>query len=170
MRTPLHLVVMGVSGTGKTTIALALAERLGWTYAEGDEFHSSENVSQMTRGLPLTDEDRMPWLLAITRWIESRNGLGESTVVTCSALKRSYRDVLGSAEGDVRFIHLLGDPEAIQARIKARTGHFMPETLLPSQVSTIEPLQDDERGIIVENVGTPAQVCSNIIDRLGLNV
>ena len=159
---------MGVSGSGKTTIATALSERLGWVYAEADEFHSAENISKMTRGIPLTDEDREPWLDAIAQWISNKSANGESTIVTCSALKRRYRDVLAAADGDVRFIHLLGDVELIRLRMNTRTGHFMPESLLPSQVSTLEPLQDGERGLTVDNVGTPADVTDSIIAQLGL--
>jgi gluconokinase len=164
----MHLVIMGVSGSGKTTIATALSERLGWVYAEADEFHSAENISKMTQGIPLTDEDREPWLDAIAQWISNKSANGESTIVTCSALKRRYRDVLAAADGDVRFIHLLGDVELIRLRMKTRTGHFMPESLLPSQVSTLEPLQDGELGLTVDNVGTPADVTDSIIARLGL--
>jgi gluconokinase len=164
----MHLVIMGVSGSGKTTIANALSERLGWAYAEADEFHSAENVSKMSQGIPLTDEDRAPWLGAIAQWISNKSANGESTIVTCSALKRRYRDVLAAADGDVRFIHLLGHVELIRSRMKTRAGHFMPESLLPSQVSTLEPLQDGERGLTVDNVGTPAEVTDRIIARLGL--
>ena len=169
MESPMHLVIMGVSGSGKTTIATALSERLGWVYAEADEFHSQENISKMTQGVALTDQDRQPWLDAIARWISGKTANGESTIVTCSALKRRYRDILGAADGDVRFVHLLSEVELIRSRMKTRTGHFMPESLLPSQVSTLEPLQEEERGLTIDNVGTPADVTDVIIAHLGLS-
>lgn len=168
MEPPMHLIIMGVSGSGKTTIATALSERLGWVYAEADEFHSAENITRMSQGIPLTDEDRAPWLESIARWISDKSAKGESTIVTCSALKRRYRDVLAGADGDVRFVHLLGDLEIIRSRMTTRIGHFMPESLLPSQVSTLEPLQEDEQGLIVENVGTPVDVTDSIMAGLGL--
>lgn len=168
MEPRMHLVIMGVSGSGKTTIATALAERLGWIYAEADEFHSSENISRMTQGIALTDEDRKPWLDAIAQWISLKSRNGESTIVTCSALKRSYRDVLAAADGDVRFVHLRGDVELIRSRMKTRTGHFMPESLLASQVSTLEPLQEGEHGLTVDNVDTLENVIDDIMARLGL--
>ncbi|GAB3536988.1 gluconokinase [Arthrobacter tecti] len=168
METRMHLVIMGISGSGKTTIATALSNRLGWSYAEADEFHSAANITKMTQGIALTDEDRHPWLTAIQEWISSKSAVGESTIVTCSALKRSYRDILAAADGDVRFIHLLGDVELIRSRLKTRTGHFMPESLLPSQVSTLEPLGEKENGITVMNVGTPDEVTDSILQQLGL--
>lgn len=168
MEPPMHLIIMGVSGSGKTTIATALSERLGWVYAEADEFHSAENITRMSQGIALTDEDRAPWLESIARWISDKSAKGESTIVTCSALKRRYRDVLAGADGDVRFVHLLGDLEIIRSRMTTRIGHFMPESLLPSQVSTLEPLQEDEQGLIVENVGTPVDVTDSIMAGLGL--
>ncbi|OUE19792.1 Thermoresistant gluconokinase [Clavibacter michiganensis] len=165
---PRHVVVMGISGSGKTTIATALAERLGWTFAEADEFHSEANVAKMSAGTPLTDDDRWPWLEAMRDWMGGEARAGRSTVVTCSALKRSYRDLLDSAEGDVRFVHLSGDTELIRERMKTRSGHFMPASLLPSQISTLEPLDDGERGLTLENTGTPDEVTTRIVDELGL--
>jgi gluconokinase len=169
MESAMHLVIMGVSGSGKTTIATALSERLGWTYAEADEFHSPANIERMTQGIPLTDEDRKPWLDSIAGWISEKSDRGESTIVTCSALKKAYRDVLSAADGDVRFVHLLGDVELIRSRMKTRTGHFMPESLLPSQVSTLEPLQENEHGLTVQNVDPPAEVVDRLMAELGLD-
>ena len=165
---PRHVVVMGISGSGKTTIATALAERLGWTFAEADEFHPAANIAKMSAGTPLTDDDRWPWLQAMRDWMGGEARAGRSTVVTCSALKRSYRDLLDGAEGDVRFVHLSGDTELILERMKTRSGHFMPASLLPSQISTLEPLDDGERGLTLENTGTPDEVTTRIVDELGL--
>ncbi|MUK00963.1 AAA family ATPase [Vibrio cholerae] len=165
---PRHVVVMGISGSGKTTIATQLAERLGWVYAEADEFHPAENIAKMTSGTPLTDEDRWPWLESMRNWMTAQAQSGRSTVVTCSALRRSYRDVLAEAEGRVRFVHLLGDTDLILERMKTRSGHFMPESLLPSQISTLEPLEADEQGVRIENTGTPDQVTNDVIDQLDL--
>lgn len=169
MEKRMHLVIMGISGSGKTTMATALSQRLGWAYAEADEFHSPENITKMTQGIPLTDEDRQPWLTSIQRWVSGKTTEGQSTIVTCSALKRSYREILAAADGDVRFVHLLGEVELIRSRMKTRTGHFMPESLLPSQMSTLQPLQYDENGITVMNVGTPAEVTEEILNRLNLS-
>jgi gluconokinase len=165
---PRHVVVMGISGSGKTTIATALAERLGWTFAEADEFHPGANIAKMSAGTPLTDDDRWPWLEALRDWMGGEARADRSTVVTCSALKRTYRDLLDGAEGDVRFVHLSGDTELILERMKTRSGHFMPASLLPSQISTLEPLDDGERGLTLENTGTPDEVTSRIVDELGL--
>jgi len=165
---PRHVVVMGISGSGKTTIATALAERLGWTFAEADEFHPEANIAKMSAGTPLTDDDRWPWLEAMRNWMSGEARAGRSTVVTCSALKRSYRDLLDGADGDVRFVHLSGDTELIRERMKTRSGHFMPASLLPSQISTLEPLEEGEHGFALENTGTPAEVTARIVDELGL--
>ncbi|WP_187393241.1 gluconokinase [Arthrobacter echini] len=165
---PRHVVVMGISGSGKTTIATHLAETLGWTFAEADEFHSAENIEKMTSGTPLTDEDRWPWLESIRAWLTEQAEAGTSTVITCSALRRAYRDVLAQAAGEVRFVHLLGDTDLILDRMKTRSGHFMPQSLLPSQLSTLEPLESDEQGIRIMNTGTPDEVTAGVIDQLGL--
>ncbi len=163
-----HLVVMGVSGSGKTTVALLLAERLGWTFAEADDFHPEANVALMAAGTPLTDADRAPWLAAIAHWVSQRDAEGVSTVVTCSALRRAYRDVLRTAAGDVRFVHLAGDPALIATRMTARTDHFMPPSLLPSQLATLEPLEADEDGVVVPVGPPPAQVVDEALRALGL--
>ncbi len=122
----------------------------------------------MSAGTPLTDGDRWPWLEAMRDWMGGEARAGRSTVVTCSALKRSYRDLLDGADGDVRFEHLSGDTELIRERMKTRRRHFMPASLLPSQISTLEPLDAGERGLTLENTGTPAEVTRRIVDELGL--
>ncbi|MCH6472015.1 gluconokinase [Sinomonas terrae] len=140
----LHVVVMGVAGAGKTTVSAALADRLGWVLAEADEFHPQANVDKMASGVPLTDEDRWPWLRSIRDWMTTQASVGRSTVLTCSALKRSYRRLLTQADGHVVFAHLDGSPELLAERMASRSGHFMPTGLLPSQLSTLEPLTADE--------------------------
>ena len=139
-----HLVVMGVAGSGKSTIAAALSKQLGWACAEADEFHPQSNIDKMSQGTPLQDEDRWPWLQQIQDWMTGKARAGESTVLTCSALKRSYRQLLSEAEGRVLFIHLHGGADLLSQRMQGREGHFMPPTLLPSQLATLEPLTDEE--------------------------
>ena len=141
---PTHLVIMGVSGTGKSTIAAALSEQLGWACAEADEFHPQANIDKMSQGIPLQDNDRWPWLQEIQDWMSARAGAGKSTVLTCSALKQSYRNLLSRAQGRVLFVHLDGDAHLIGERMQGREGHFMPPTLLPSQLATLEPLSAAE--------------------------
>lgn len=141
------IVVMGVSGSGKTTVGTALAEALGVEYAEADTFHPRANIEKMSSGVPLTDEDRAPWLEAIAAWIREHQATGG--VVTSSALKRRYRDVLRSG-GDVWFAHLDGDRETLAERMKTRSGHFMPVSLLDSQLADLEPLQPDEHGEVFD--------------------
>ncbi len=153
------LVVMGVSGSGKTTVAQLLASELGWQFAEADEFHPPANIAKMESGHPLTDEDRWPWLEAVRDWASERADAGQDAVVTCSALKRSYRDLLRGSRARVRFVHLDGPPELLARRIGSRTGHFMPSSLLGSQLATLEPLQADEDGVVV-SVDQPAQDCA----------
>jgi gluconokinase len=139
-----HLVVMGVAGSGKSTIAAALSQQLGWACAEADEFHPQSNISKMTQGIPLQDEDRWPWLQEIRDWMTAQAAAGHSTVLTCSALKQTYRHLLADAEGRVLFVHLDGGADLISQRMQGREGHFMPPTLLPSQLATLEPLTGDE--------------------------
>ncbi|RZQ62603.1 gluconokinase [Amycolatopsis suaedae] len=149
------VVVMGVAGSGKTTVGTELARRLGVPYAEADEFHPEANIAKMSAGTPLTDEDRWPWLDAIARWIGRHAGPGG--VVTSSALKRSYRDVLRGG-GDVWFVHLHGDRELIAERMRKRSGHFMPVSLLDSQIADLEPLQPDEAGVVLDIARSPADL------------
>ncbi|OFI38464.1 gluconate kinase [Arthrobacter sp. SW1] len=140
----IHVVVMGVAGAGKSTIAEALSSSLGWDMAEADRFHPSANITKMAGGVPLTDEDRWPWLRSIRDWMTSEAQAGKSTVLTCSALKRSYRELLAEAQGRVVFVHLDGTPELLAERMGGREGHFMPPSLLPSQLATLEPLSAEE--------------------------
>lgn len=149
----IHIVVMGVAGCGKSTVVEAVRDQLGYTLAEGDDFHSKANIDKMADGIPLTDEDRWPWLELINKWMIARESLGESTVVSSSALKRSYREAL-SKNLNVYFIHLDGSHELIEKRLKERKGHFMPPTLLPSQFATLEPLGQDENGEVISIEGS----------------
>ncbi|MEV4990360.1 gluconokinase [Pseudarthrobacter sp. LMD1-1-1.1] len=139
-----HLVVMGVAGSGKSTLAAALSRQLGWACAEADEFHPAANIAKMSQGIPLQDEDRWPWLEEIRDWMTAQAAAGKSTVLTCSALKRGYRDLLSGAQGRVVFLHLDGGADLISQRMQGREGHFMPPTLLPSQLATLEPLTPEE--------------------------
>jgi gluconokinase len=148
-RQPLHIVVMGVSATGKTTVGEQLAEELGCEFIEGDELHPRRNIEKMESGVPLTDEDRWPWLQAIAEMVAVKDYEGVSTVVTCSALKHSYRDVLRDA-APTFFVHLHAPFEVLEQRMQERTKHFMPTTLLKSQFDTLEELGDDEEGAVVD--------------------
>ncbi len=156
---------MGVSGSGKTTVARALAERLGWHYQEGDALHPPANVAKMAAGMPLTDEDRWPWLAAIAAVINSWQATGASGIVTCSALKRAYRDVLVGGRRDVRLVHLAGGQALIAARMAARRGHFMPPALLDSQFATLEPPGDDEQPLVVDITRDPAAIVADLAAR-----
>ncbi|SMF51892.1 gluconokinase [Cellulosimicrobium cellulans J34] len=169
-RTPQHLVVMGVAGSGKTTVATLLARHLGTEYAEADQFHPQANIDKMSAGTPLTDEDRWPWLEAIRDWLSAEADAGRSGVVTCSALKRSYRDLLRTADGSVCFVHLDGSRELLGERMEHRSGHFMPTSLLPSQLATLEPLADDEPGFTLDVASTPEQIVEQILARTHLSV
>lgn len=142
------IVVMGVSGCGKSTVGEALARRLGVPFADADDFHSAANVAKMTAGTPLDDTDREPWLRAIGAWLHERADGG--AVAACSALRRAYRDILRAEAPQVLFLHLHGDPETVRDRVAARTGHFMPESLVASQFATLEPLETDERGVVLD--------------------
>lgn len=148
MRT--HLVVMGVAGCGKSTVAAGLHELLAWPLAEGDDFHPIANITKMSEGIPLTDEDRWPWLDSIVAWTEREDAAGHSTIVTCSALRRAYRDRLRAAPGRTLFVHLTGAESLLAERMNARPDHFMPPSLLPSQLATLEPLDPDESGVALD--------------------
>ncbi|MDN3293571.1 gluconokinase [Streptomyces ficellus] len=164
MHKPPVVVVMGVAGTGKTTIGPLVAERLGVPYAEGDDFHPEENIAKMSAGIPLDDQDRWPWLDAIGRWAHGRAGLGG--VVSSSALKRAYRDRLRAAAPGVIFLHLTGDRALIEERMAARKGHFMPTALLDSQFATLQPLGDDEAGVAVDVSGSPEDITDRAVAAL----
>ncbi|KAB1150543.1 gluconokinase [Streptomyces luteolifulvus] len=156
MRTPHVVVVMGVTGTGKSTIGPLLAARLGVPYAEGDDFHPRANIAKMSAGTPLDDADRWPWLDAIGAWARKRTGLGG--VVSCSALKRSYRDRLAATAPGITFLHLTGERSLIEDRMAHRRGHFMPRSLLDSQFATLQPLGADEPGVAVVVSGSPEEI------------
>ena len=167
------VVLMGVSGCGKSTIGGLLAGRLGWPLAEGDDLHPPENVAKMAAGHPLDDNDRRPWLARIREWIEGRLTAGESGIVTCSALKRRYRDVLRgdgpSPAGDVVFVYLHGTREQLLARLTARQGHFMPPSLLDSQLADLEPPEPDEHAVQIDIGPPPAVQAQTILEKLGLD-
>jgi len=160
------VVVMGVSGSGKTTIAERLAAAEGWTLLEGDSFHPPANVAKMASGTPLTDADRWPWLRAIAAEIDAYRARGESAVVACSALRRAYRDVLIGERSDVRLVYLKGSRALIAERLRARKGHFMPPALLDSQFRTLEEPGADENPIAVEIGGTPDEIVRVIRESL----
>jgi gluconokinase len=164
--TPCALVVMGVSGSGKSTIGERLAARLGWRYEDGDKYHPPANVAKMSAGHPLTDEDRWPWLQAIADKIDRTCKQGERAVVACSALKRAYRDILVHGRNDVRIVFLSGTQDLIAARLAARKGHFMPPGLLTSQFRTLEPPQPTERPITVSIDAPVEAIVDDIIRQL----
>ena len=166
---PCALVIMGVSGSGKSTIAEALARRLDWRFADGDGFHPASNVAKMSAGQPLTDEDRWPWLQAIADEIDRLCGKEQSVVVACSALKRAYRNVLVHGRDDIRIVFLDGSEALIAGRLAARRGHFMPAGLLASQFKTLEPPTADERPITVSIDATVEAIVDDIISQLKLD-
>lgn len=156
---------MGVTAVGKSTVGELLATRLDLEYADADVFHPQANIDKMSKGTPLTDEDRWPWLDAIGAWLRDHTESGG--VVSCSALRRAYRDVLVAAAPTLRFLHLDGDAEVIRARIDARKHHFMPPSLVDSQLRTLEPLQDDEPGAAFDLRMTPGRIVDEFLDRAG---
>jgi gluconokinase len=157
------LVVMGVSGSGKSTVATELVARLGWAFAEGDDFHPPENVAKMAAGHPLDDEDRWPWLRTLADWIGEHEAAGRSVIVTCSALKRSYRDLLRDGHPSVWFAHVTVDAGTLRSRLEHRTGHYMPASLLDSQLATLEPLRDDEPGAAISGADPAADVVTHLL-------
>jgi gluconokinase len=167
--TPCALVVMGVSGSGKSTIADQLAERLGWRFEDGDRFHPASNVAKMSAGHPLTDEDRWPWLQAIADEIDRVCLAGTHAVIACSALKRAYRDILVHGRDDVRIVYLKGTQALIADRLAARKNHFMPSGLLESQFKTLEPPAPSENPVTVSIDGSVDTIVDDIVRQLGLN-
>ena len=163
------LVVMGVSGCGKSTIASMLAHRLHWIYEDGDWFHPQSNVEKMHHGEPLNDADRWPWLRAIADWIDATRMAGDRGIVACSALKRAYRDIVVGERRDVRLVYLKGDRELIAPRIATRADHFMPPQLLDRQFKTLEEPAADERPIIVSIVPHPREIVDTIVHELGID-
>lgn len=160
------LVVMGVSGSGKSTVAALVAERLGWDFVDGDSFHTPEHVAKMHAGLALDDEDRAPWLARIAIWIRQRLEAGESGVVVCSALRRAYRDVLTGGSRHVRIVYLDGRKEVIAGRLARRRGHFMSPHLLDSQFAVLEPPAPEEHPIIVGILESPEAMAGRIVGGL----
>ena len=161
------IVVAGVSGSGKSTVGEALAQRLGWPYSEADAFHPPENIAKMSAGIPLTDVDRAPWLAKIAASIEETCASGEHAIVSCSALKRAYRTTLVGQRADrVKIVLLEGSEDEIAARMAKRQGHFMPSGLLHSQFQTLERPAPDEHVVVVPIAGTPEETVSAIMDRL----
>jgi carbohydrate kinase (thermoresistant glucokinase family) len=154
---------MGVSGSGKSAVGQRLADELRVPFLEGDSFHCAANVAKMTAGTPLTDADREDWLLALHAEIRAAREAGHGVVLSCSALKRRYRDVLRAGDPGLRFVHLSGDQALISARIQGRVGHYMPLSLLDSQLATLEPLQPDEAGIELDIRNPPEQLIAQIL-------
>jgi carbohydrate kinase (thermoresistant glucokinase family) len=165
---PLVLVVMGVSGCGKSTIAGLVSDRLGWPLEEGDALHPKANIDKMAAGHPLDDEDRWPWLEKVAEWVEQRLDAAESGVVTCSALKRSYRDLIDRRGGNVVFVYLCGSRQVIAERLAARRGHFMPPGLLESQFADLEAPAPDEPHLTVDVGPAPGEIATTIVKELGL--
>jgi gluconokinase len=163
---PCAVVVMGVSGSGKSTIADRLAARLGWRFEDGDGFHPPANVAKMSAGQPLTDEDRWPWLQAIADEIDRLSAAGQRAVIACSALKRAYRDILVHGRDDIRIVFLNGTQDLIADRLAARKGHFMPPGLLASQFRTLQPPQPDERPITVSIDAPVEAIVDDIVSQL----
>jgi gluconokinase len=161
------VVVMGVSGCGKSTIAMMLAHRLNWIFEEGDWFHPHSNIEKMHSGEPLTDEDRWPWLEGIAAWIDATRRVGNHGTVACSALKRAYRDILVGERADVRIVYLRGERDLIARRLAARNGHFMPAALLDSQFATLEEPEAAEHPIVVSIVPHPREIVEEIVKKLG---
>src|SRR5260370_475744 len=166
---PCALVVMGVSGSGKSTIGDRLAERLGWKYEDGDKFHPASNVAKMSAGQPLTDEDRWPWLRAIADEIDRICKAGEHVVIASSALKRAYRDILVHGQPDIRIIYLKGPQDLIASRLALRKNHFMPPGLLESHSRTLDPPDSSENPVTVSIDDSVETIVDDILRQLGLN-
>jgi gluconokinase len=163
---PLVMVVMGVSGSGKTTIGRLLAQRLAYSFGDADDFHPPSNIRKMTKGEPLTDADRQPWLSGIAAWIDKTLASGAHAVVSCSALKRVYRDQLIGRRASVRLVYLKGDKALIAQRLAARHAHFMPASLLQSQFDSLEEPRADEKPVIVSIDATPEEIVNTIVRKI----
>jgi gluconokinase len=162
------VLIAGVSGSGKSTVGGLLAARLGWPFADGDEFHPAANLAKMKAGIPLADADRGPWLAAIGAWMDERVAAGQSAVVACSALRRAYRDTLLGGRPAVRMVFLEVSHAEDVARLTARRGHFFPPALLDSQFAALEMPEDSERVTVLPAGSGPATLVGEIIDRLGI--
>lgn len=165
---PRVILVMGVTSSGKSTVGEKLAEKLHWTFRDADSFHPAENVAKMSSGQPLNDDDRKPWLAAIAAFIDDSISNHQPAIVTCSALKRVYRDVIIGGRDHVRLVHLVGDKTLIGERMAARRNHFMPTTLLDSQFATLEPPQADENPLDISIAAEPDAIVHSIITQLAL--
>jgi len=165
-RRVLAIIVMGVSGCGKTSVASALAGRLGWDYVEADGFHPRANIEKMTAGIPLGDEDRWPWLDAIARYLEVARERGRPCVLACSALKRRYRERLSRGKGDIRVVYLRGSYETILSRLAGRTGHYMPLSLLQSQFDALEEPGPDEDPFVLSVESPVEEIVEEIVANL----
>jgi gluconokinase len=164
---PSVLVVMGVSGSGKTTVAALLAGRLHWDFEDADDLHPAANVAKMHAGIPLTDEDRWPWLRAVASWIDASRAAGRHGVVACSALKRSYRDIIIGDRPDVQLVFLEGNRQLISARLACRHGHFMPAGLLESQFEALEEPTADEHPIVISIDRRPREIVNELLSIVG---
>jgi gluconokinase len=163
---PPAVLLMGVSGTGKTTIGVRVAARLGLPFLDADDLHSPASVRKMRAGMPLTDADRGPWLEAVAAEVAGASAANRGIVVACSALKRAYRDLLRAAAPTLRVVQLTGSPSLVRRRLEARTGHFMPPSLLDSQLAALEPPTGDEHPLVVD-IGTPPdELAATIVERL----
>ncbi len=157
------VVVMGVSGSGKTTVGVILAHQLGVPFADADDFHSAEAKAKMHAGHPLTDQDRAPWLRRLADWLADEP---DGCVLACSALKRRYRDVLRSRSAHLAFLHLAGDPSVVTGRVAHRQGHYMPASLVQSQYDALEPLEPDERGLAIDFTEDPEQIVQQFLKEI----
>ncbi len=162
------VIVMGASGVGKSTVGKGISTVMGWTFAEGDAFHSVANVAKMASGHPLDDEDRWPWLRSIGAWIQAEVDERRSAVVTCSALRRVYRDILAEGRPQVCFLHLVAGEDLVADRMSHRKNHYMPTSLLHSQYDTLEQLDPDESGVVVSVQGRAPEVLVRALAALGL--
>lgn len=165
---PAVIVVMGVASSGKTSLGERLAEKLGWPFRDADSFHPPENVAKMSGGIPLTDEDRKPWLAAIAAWIDDLRASGGNGIVTCSALRRAYRQVIVGNRPDVALVYLKGSRELIGQRMAARQHHFMPPSLLDSQFATLEEPGADEKPLVVQVEASKEAIVAQVVAELGL--